>query len=344
MRLSRSLQVAFGAGLLSATFGAGRWLGGAPAGPGLRAFSNDFKVVSESASPAIVSVRSFERGARRGPRQRAQGSGVIVRDNGVIVTNNHVVAEAVSGNQSIRVSLNDGREFSARVLGTDRETDLAVLKIESDTSLEALELGADPEMGEWVLALGNPFGLGHTVTAGIISGTGRSSLGIATYEDFIQTDAAINPGNSGGALVNLDGELVGINTAIGTPADGSQGIGFAIPSYMVGQVVEAILTKGRVRRGYLGVYMRPPIAVPGARSYQGTSQVAIQDIVDGSPAARAGLAVGDVILAVHGESVTTDRQAMSVIAGIDPGREIVLDVWRGGRELRLPVVLTDRPR
>jgi S1-C subfamily serine protease len=344
MRLSRSLQVAFAAGLLSATFGAGRWLGGAPAGPGLRAFSNDFKTVSEAAGPAIVSVRSFERGARWGRRQRAQGSGVIVRADGVIVTNNHVVADAVAQNQSIRVGLNDGREFTARVLGTDRDTDLAVLKVESETRLDALELGADPEMGEWVLALGNPFGLGHTVTAGIISGTGRSSLGIATYEDFLQTDAAINPGNSGGALVNLDGDLVGINTAIGTPADGSQGIGFAIPSYMVGQVVDAIVTKGRVRRGYLGVYMRPPTAVPAARSYQGASQVAIQEIVDDSPAARAGLAVGDVILAVQGKTVTTDRQAMSVIAGIDPGREIVLDVWRGGRELQLPVVLTDRPR
>ena len=193
--------------------------------------------------------------------------------------------------------------------------------------------------------MGNPLGLGHTVTAGIISGKGRAGLGIARYEDFLQTDAAINPGNSGGPLIDLDGQVIGINTAIGTRADGSQGIGFAIPSRMVRGVLEGILEGGRVRRGWLGVSL-DDLALRQVEElgYEGPSRVAVIGVLDDSPAKRAGLLVGDVIETIGGRQVSTTIELMNAVAEIRPGTLIEVDLWRSGSALQVPVTLGDRER
>ena len=288
-----------------------------------RGLSEAFQAANRSASPSVVSIR-----AGRGYVQ-AQGSGVILAD-GVIVTNNHVVRDFTR----FVVTLADGRDFPGVLLGTDPAADLAVVGIDADDLTVAQLRRSEPSVGEWALAIGNPLGIGHTVTAGIVSAKGRSGLDIAEFEDFIQTDAAINPGNSGGPLVDLEGRVLGINTAVGTSGGESFGLGFAIPARMVAKTLDDILEDGRVRRGYLGVEIRD------ARG----DGVEIHTVRSGTPAARAGLRPGDVVLAVGEHPVSGEKDLMNTIAEYDPGTEVTLEVLRDGRRRDLTLVLAERPQ
>jgi serine protease Do len=274
-------------------------------------------------------------------QERSLGSGVIISPDGYIVTNNHVVDDA----SDIKVSLSDKREFTARVVGTDSKTDLAVLKIEQ-TGLPALTLAADSsrvQVGDIVLAIGNPFGVGQTVTMGIVSATGRGGLGIEDYEDFIQTDAAINPGNSGGALVNAEGRLIGISTAILSRSGGNQGIGFAIPVNMARNVTDQIIHGGKVSRAFLGVMIQP-VTPDLAKAFKlGKSEgVLISDVSANSPAERAGLKAGDVVTKVDDRFVADSRALQLMIGEMAPGRNVRLTVIRDGNERVYPVTLGEQ--
>ncbi len=279
------------------------------------------------------------------PRERERqslGSGVIVdADKGYVLTNNHVIQHA----DEINVTLRDGRSFRAKVVGTDPEADLAVLRIEAEGLSEVPFGDSDAlEVGDFVVAIGNPFGLGQTVTSGIVSALGRSGLGIEGYEDFIQTDASINPGNSGGALVNLDGELVGINTAIVAPSGGNVGIGFAIPVNMARQIMEQLIEYGEVRRGQLGVVIQdvtPELAE--ALGLESTRGAVIAQVVPGSPAERAGLKVGDVVTAVNGEPVRSAAQLRNRIGLLRVGSRVTLEIIRDGRRKTVRTVI-EEPR
>ena len=269
------------------------------------------------------------------------GSGVIVSKDGYVLTNHHVI----NGADQIQVALRDGRETLAEVIGTDPESDLAVLRIVLE-NLPVIEL-ADSEqvaVGDVALAIGNPFGVGQTVTMGIISATGRSHLGLNAYEDFIQTDAAINPGNSGGALVNPDGALVGINTAIFSRSGGSQGIGFAIPANLAHSILNELVTRGRVIRGWLGIeaqaLSRELAASFGLRTPQG---VIVAGVVSGGPAAQAGLQPGDVLLSIDGQVILDARATMSDIASIPPGTSLPLTIVRGGERMEMTLEVGERP-
>ncbi len=269
------------------------------------------------------------------------GSGVIINTDGYIVTNNHVVSEA----DSILVALRDGREAEARVIGTDPETDLAVLKVElSGLSSISLVPSDSIEVGDVVLAIGNPYGVGQTVTMGIISATGRNQLGINTYENFLQTDAAINPGNSGGALINAHGDMIGINTAIFSRSGGSQGIGFAIPSDQVKSVLRSIIESGRVVRGWLGIEiqeMTPALAESfGIEKARG---LIIAGIFRDSPAHQAGLQPGDILLSIDDKPIQSGRSAMGQIAATKPGTILLMALSRNGEPLTLEVTIGDRP-
>ena len=267
---------------------------------------------------------------RRGEEfvQRGVGTGVIVSADGYILTNNHVVRNA----DKLTVTLSDNREFDAEVIGADDKTDLAVVKIDASGLLPA-ELGDsdDINVGEWVLAMGNPFGLSQTVTAGIISAKGRANVGIADYEDFIQTDAAINPGNSGGPLVNLDGQVIGINTAIATENGGYQGVGFAIPANMARQIRDDIIKHGRVVRGWLGVVIQD-LNEDLAKSFgfDSTDGVLVGDVPAGGPAAKAGLEPGDIIVKIDGKPVVNMNKLRNMVAAVAPGTEVKVDVFREG--------------
>ncbi|MBX3375069.1 MAG: Do family serine endopeptidase [Phycisphaeraceae bacterium] len=327
-----------------------------------------FRSVARRVSPAVVFISTVERSAagdRRGgigpmdpdeeffrrffggpapggPRERrSSGSGVIVGNDGTIVTNNHVVA----GANEISVRLTDGREYPGTVIGTDPETDLAVLRIDA-TDLAFAPLGDSRalEAGDWVVAIGNPFGLSHTVTSGIVSAIGRADIGLTTFENFIQTDAAINPGNSGGPLVNLRGEVIGINTAITTRGGGNVGIGFAVPSEIVERVLDGIVREGRVDRGWLGIVMQP--LTPDIAHGLGVDPpdgVLVVDLVTDGPAARAGLRTMDVILAVDGRPVRSQRDLLNAIADRLPGSTVRLDYIREGRRSGATVMLGTRP-
>ena len=316
----------------------------------------------ERAAPAVVNIytrkiiteadHSLSRdpvfryffGDRIRPRQRTEsslGSGVIVSPQGYILTNNHVIAAA----DEIQVALRDGQTTEARLVGADPESDLAVLKIELD-NLPAITLG-DAEkirVGDVVLAIGNPFGVGQTVTSGIISATGRNMLGINTFENFIQTDAAINPGNSGGALITAHGELIGINTAIFSRSGGSQGIGFAIPMSLARDVMTQIIEHGEVLRGWLGVVIQD-IDAELARSFglDDTDGVILSSIMIGGPADRAGLAVGDVITEIDGQKVTNVRHALNLISKIRPGSEVRIRGIRRGKAFEVSAEVGTRP-
>jgi serine protease Do len=278
------------------------------------------------------------------PRERraeSLGSGVIVSPDGYILTNNHVV----EGATQVKVSFADQREFPAKVVGTDKPTDVAVLKIDQ-RNLPVLPLSdsSRAQVGDVVLAVGNPFGLGQTVTMGIVSATGRSLGGaIEQYEDFIQTDAAINPGNSGGALINTRGELVGINTAIlAGDGGGNQGIGFAIPINLARNIMDQILKNGKVTRGFMGIL--PQEVTPDMASAFGNAHlkgVAVAEVEPNSPAQHAGLKVGDVITAINGNSVSDVNQFRLQIAGMAPGSRVELRVFRDGREETLPLTLAE---
>jgi len=331
----------------------------APTGPP----PGGWTAVAKSAMPAVVNIASAK--IVRGPdpsstpflaepffrrffgpdpaprRERSLGSGVIVTNDGYVLTNNHVV----EGAQDIRVTLQDRRELQARLVGTDPTTDLAVLKL-SGSGFSLLPLGDSNrvDVAEVVLAIGNPFGLGQTVTMGIVSAVGRANVGIADYEDFIQTDAAINPGNSGGALMSATGALIGINTAIFSESGGYMGIGFAVPVNMARQVMDQLITRGRISRGHLGVAAQevtPAIARGLGLSLE--RGILVADVTPDGPAARAGLRRGDVITAVDGKPLDDVGHFRNLIAATPPGTRVRLTLVRDGREQTLEVALAEAP-
>lgn len=282
---------------------------------------------------------------QRQPQQRkiirpVQGSGFIVSQDGYILTNNHVVEDA----EKIMVTLLDGRELQAKLIGTDPSTEVAVIKIDAN-NLHALEMADSDtiEVGSWVIAIGNPFGLSHTVTAGIVSAKGRSGLGLSTYEDFIQTDAAINPGNSGGPLVDLDGKVVGINTAI-IGSSGNIGIGLAIPINMAKGIYDQLVQKGKVVRGFLGVSIQD-ITPDLAESFKlkDTKGVIVPDVSPDSAAAKAGLKAGDIVVAFDGQPVEKAAEFQRRVAMRKPGSEVEITVLRDGKKQTLTAKLEEKP-
>jgi len=336
-------------------------------------FSQAFAAVVKLVKPAVVNIRvervvtrvprpmpfGFEDDPLRrffglpSPRRRPQqpqefhqpvaGSGVIVdAANGYILTNNHVVADA----DDIEVKLADGRKFEGTIVGTDPPTDLAVISIEGDNLIEA-ELGDSDviEVGEWVIAIGNPFALELTVTAGVVSAKGRANLQTAAYEDYIQTDAAINPGNSGGPLVDLGGKVVGINSAILSPTGTFAGYGFAIPSNMAREVMEQLVTKGTVVRGYLGVVIQPlqPEMAEAWGLPKDTKGVAIPQVMPDTPAAKAGIEPYDVVVKFNGKPVTSPRELLNAVAQTPPGTEATITVLRNGKEKTFKITVSTRP-
>jgi serine protease Do len=339
----------------------------------LRETGKAFASVAKKASPAVVFIRvekSVDAGRtvwpmppfddrffphrfgwpqpeqHQGPLQKrrmvqGQGSGFIITPDGYILTNNHVVGEA----DRVSVKLLDGREFTARTIGTDPPTDVAVIKIDA-RDLPVLPLGDSDslEVGEWVLALGNPFGLSHTLTAGIVSAKGRSRVGITDYEDFIQTDAAINPGNSGGPLVDLSGRVVGINTAMYSRSGGYMGIGFAIPVSLARDIYTRLIDHGEVTRGYLGIMVQD-LTPELARSFkvQSIQGVLVSEVMPGTPADRAGLKQGDVIVRLNRENADTVSSFRGRIALMEPGARADLAVIRDGRERSIPVTIGKMP-
>jgi serine protease DegQ len=331
------------------------------------ALNRDVPVTSYSgaarrATPAVVSITASKMPARRpnandpwfqfffGERARQTpqepqvglGSGVIVSADGYLITNNHVIADA----NDIEVMLADGRQAKAKVIGTDPDTDVAVLKIELDR-LPTIAFGNNESMqvGDVVLAIGNPFGVGQTVTSGIISALGRNQLGINTFENFIQTDAAINPGNSGGALVDANGNLLGINTAIYSRTGGSMGIGFAIPVSTARQVMEGLIKDGMITRGWIGVEPRdltPEIAQTlNLPIKQG---VLITGVLNSGPASTAGLRPGDVVVKIADTPVTNTVQLLGAVAALKPQATAVIGVQRGDQALALNVLVAQRPK
>ena len=269
--------------------------------------------------------------------ENSLGSGVIVRADGYILTNNHVIAQA----EHIVVALHDGRRAEAKVIGTDPDTDLAVIKIELD-KLPVLPFKlSGNEVGDVVLAIGNPFGVGQTVTQGIISATGRSDLGINTYEDFIQTDAAINPGNSGGALIDVAGNLIGVNTAIFSQSGGSLGIGFAIPAKICQQVLNSILKDGRVVRGWLGISLIPNTVEDDVLAAKPIG-VIVADVLRDGPADVAGVKRGDKIIQVNNEQITSASHLINYVALQAPQSMINVVVERGGKQQTVQVKVGER--
>lgn len=271
------------------------------------------------------------------PQQISGGSGFLISPDGYIVTNNHVIKDSTQ----ITVTLNDGREYTAVLKGADPRTDLAVIKIE-EAELPYLTFGDSDSLkvGEWVVAAGNPFGLEGTITKGIVSAKGRQDLGIAPYEDFIQTDAAINPGNSGGPLLNVRGEVIGVNTAIYTRSGGYMGIGLAIPSKMVQPVIDQILDKGTVKRGYLGIVLQPvDKELSDALGLDKTDGILISDIVKESPAAQAGLAQGDIIIQYNDKPAKNVNKFRNDVAMMNPGSSIKLKVLRNSKVQTIVVTL-----
>ena len=277
------------------------------------------------------------RNPQPGPQPRGVGSGFIIDNNGTILTNYHVVGNA----QKINVTLSDGKNYEAKVIGTDAKTDIAVIKIDAGRELAAVQLGDSDrlEVGEWVIAIGNPFGLDHTVTSGIVSAKGRQ-IGAGPYDNFIQTDASINPGNSGGPLLNLRGEVVGINTAIFSQSGGNIGIGFAIPTNSVKDLLPQLRDKGRVVRGYLGTTVQkvtPEIADSLGLKQGGGALVA--DVVKGGPAEKAGLKAGDVIFEFDKKEIKDSSDLPGAVARVAPGTSVQLKITRDGKQMSLPITV-----
>ena len=328
-----------------------------PLPEGQTAAPGSYSGAARKASPAVVSINTskevrhprsndpwfqFFFGDQGSQAQAGLGSGVIVSPDGYILTNNHVV----EGADEIEVTLTDSRHARARVIGTDPDTDLAILKIELD-KLPVIVLGNSDQLavGDHVLAIGNPFGVGQTVTSGIVSALGRSQLGINTFENFIQTDAAINPGNSGGALVDVNGNLMGINTAIYSRSGGSMGIGFAIPVSTAKLVLDGIVRDGQVTRGWIGVEpneLSPELAQTfGVKATEG---VIITGVLQGGPAAVAGVRPGDVILSVEDKATNNVSQLLTAVASLKPGSAASFALQRGDARLEVSVVPGTRPR
>jgi len=315
----------------------------------------------ERAAPAVVNIYTSKQIASSSPtnfdnpsvrdyadslpnperRQSSLGSAVILNSEGYLLTNNHVIA----GSDEILVALQDGREALASLIGTDPETDLAVLKIDlPDLPAVTIDSRDQQRIGDVVMAIGNPFGLGQTVTMGIISATGRNQLGLNTYEDFIQTDAAINQRNSGGALVDAQGNLIGINTAIFSQAGSAQGIGFAIPAKLAVEVMQAIIQHGRVIRGWLGVEVQPLTPELAESFGLDISQgIVVASLYRNGPAWNAGLLPGDVILKIDDQAATSGRQAMNQVAHAKPSDRIKLSVLRNGEQMSFSAEVGVRP-
>lgn len=334
----------------------------ASGGDGMHRPAGSLSGAAQKASPAVVSINTSQ---NRGRNPNAQdpwfrffygeqednapaglGSGVIVSPEGHILTNNHVIEEA----DDIEVVLADGRRAAAKVIGTDPETDLALLKIGLD-KLPVIVLGHSEQLqvGDVVLAIGNPFGVGQTVTSGIVSALGRSQLGINTFENFIQTDAAINPGNSGGALVDVNGHLMGINTAIYSRSGGNMGIGFAIPVSTAQQVMRELISTGRVTRGWIGVEPQdigPELAstfnLPAANG-QTLQGVVVTGVLQNGPAARAGIRPGDVITQVGEHKIGNVSELLSRVASLPPGQPARIALWRGKGITEVTVIPGQRP-
>jgi serine protease DegQ len=275
-------------------------------------------------------------------KEQSLGSGVIVSSEGYIVTNNHVIEQA----DEIKITLFDKRSFKARLVGADPKTDVAVVKVDAK-NLPSIRWGDSDKLqvGEFVLAIGNPFGLSHTVTMGIISAVGRANVGIADYEDFIQTDAAINPGNSGGALVDVNGNLIGINSAIYSPNGGSLGIGFAIPATTAKKIMEQIILTGSVTRGWIGVAVQE-ITPELAESFKlGKIQgVLISEVVRGGPADQAKVRAGDILTSVDGKALLDSNAMLETVAALLPGKTVTLKLLRNQREVTVQVKIGRRPR
>lgn len=287
----------------------------------------------------------FGQGGPGGPggRQRREmgaGSGVVISADGFIVTNNHVI----DGADRIKVIFSNKTELDAELVGTDKPSDLALIKVKAK-ALPHLSFGdsAKLRLGEFVLAIGNPFGVGQTLTMGIVSAKGRANIGIVEYEDFIQTDAAINPGNSGGALVNMRGELVGINTAILSKSGGAHGIGFAVPSNMVKPILDQVQKHGRVRRGWLGVGIQDLTSdLASSLEISGTEGVLVTDVMEGGPAAKGKLQAGDVITSLNGRKMSSTAHLRNEIALMGPGTKAQLGVFRDGKRLTLQISLDEK--
>jgi serine protease Do len=342
----------------------------------LEQLSAQFVKVAKEVKPSVVNIsttstpKSPESGSQRGPSwednpfrdffgedlfrrffqypesrpRRSLGSGVIVSEDGYILTNNHVVAGVKGDDVDIKVSFSDDEDYEAKVIGTDEATDVAVIKIDAE-DLPVAKLGNsnDLQVGQWVLAIGNPFRLSHTVTHGIISATGRSDVRIAEYEDFIQTDAPINPGNSGGPLVNIRGEVIGINTAIATAAGvpGNVGVGFAIPINMARSVMDQLIKTGKVVRGWLGISLQE-VDRDIAEKYDLDEPRGVLVLIVSGPAKKAGLEPGDLILEIDGEEIRDGAHLKNLIAATRPGEEIRLKVIRGKKEREFKVELGER--
>ncbi len=324
--------------------------------------SNDFIFVAKNLTPTIVTIYSTKTfrermqqpnmfddpslreffGNRKKPLQapddedtseQSVGSGVIIDSKGLIMTNNHVV----EGATDIKVTLSDRRKYTAKVVGTDPQTDVAIIRIQNAKDLPTASFGNSDNLsvGEWVLAIGNPLGLSSTVTSGIISAKGRDHVGITDFEDFLQTDAAINPGNSGGALVNLRGEVIGINTAIASRTGGYMGIGFAIPSNMAKKVMTDLLTKGKVIRGYLGIQIQnlTEALAKSLKINESSRGIIVGDIIQGSPADKSGLQKYDLITELNGKEVDDITVFRNTIASIDPGQTVKINITRNGKNI-----------
>ncbi len=300
--------------------------------------------IAERGIESVVHITTMGRARRRGPSgPQGLGSGVIVDKKGLVLTNNHVIENA----SEVIVSLSDGRKFDAEIVGTDPKSDLAVLRLEGNVKkLKPMKFGDSGRLrlGEFVLAIGNPFGLSGSVTLGIVSATGRANVGIVDYEDFIQTDAAINPGNSGGALVNMRGELVGINTAILSRSGGYQGIGFSIPSNMVRTIMDELVKNGRVRRGWLGIRIED--VTPAIAREQGMKDargVLVRSVMDNSPAAAAGIKEGDVVLKINGKKVDSSSRLRNIVALEGVGVKTTFTIFRDGKSKDIEVKLGELP-
>ena len=338
--------------------------GGAAADAAAPGAPSSYRGAAHRAAPAVVSVTASKQAQRgAGPnadpwfrfffgddadpdnarqRQVGLGSGVIVLPEGFLLTNNHVI----EGADDIEVQLADGRQSRARVIGTDPDTDLAVLKIDLDRLPVVVFGDADAlQVGDVVLAIGNPFGVGQTVTAGIVSALGRDRLGINTYENFIQTDAAINPGNSGGALVDAQGRLLGINTAIFSRTGGNNGIGFAIPVSIARQVMEGLVRDGSITRGWIGVESRDLTAeIAEAVGLPIQHGALVTGVQREGPAGAGGVRPGDVVVAVAGKPIANTAELLNAVASLAPKSEAKIDVQRGAQVLQLDVVVAQRPK
>ncbi|MDD4102073.1 MAG: Do family serine endopeptidase [Kiritimatiellae bacterium] len=306
-------------------------------------FAEQFFGVPRS-HPGLPERRAPGRGRAPKYKQSGQGSGFIISKDGYILTNTHVVGDV----DKITVRLADGREFQAKRIGADNKTEVALIKIEADGDLPVLEIGKpdDLQIGEWVVAIGNPFGLKETLTVGVVSAKGRSNIGITDYENFIQTDAAINPGNSGGPLLNIDGEVVGINTAIYSRSGGYMGIGFAVPIDMAMNIKSQLVASGRVTRGYIGVVLNPGQVTEAMAKSFGRNEaggVLIADVQKDGPADKAGIKSGDILIELNGQKITDISQFRNDVARILPNKKAELVLFRDGKTRKVVVTVGEFP-